>query len=125
VAIQQHVRQMIRTAWALGHLPEFAELKLWKWARMLGFRGHFSSKSRVYSTTLGALRDVRRAWRLAQAEAARARAGLPATDETTLVTASSWTYLSSGYRPGEEFLAAQVRHDIAHIQRLKQEGDFS
>ncbi|WSQ10371.1 replication initiation protein [Streptomyces sp. NBC_01231] len=121
--IQQHVRQMIRTAWALGHLPEFAELKLWKWAHMLGFRGHFSTKSRAYSTTLGALRDVRRAWRLAQAEATRARAGLPTTDATTLVTASSWTYLSTGYRPGEELLAAQVRHDIAHTQRLKSEGD--
>ncbi|MYU25619.1 replication initiator [Streptomyces sp. SID8352] len=121
--IQQHVRQMIRTAWDLGHLPEFADLKLWKWAHMLGFRGHFSTKSRAYSTTLGALRDVRRAWRLAQAEAARARAGLPATDEnTTLVTSSSWTYLSTGYRPGEELLAAQVRHDIAHTARLKHEG---
>ncbi|MGA5375809.1 replication initiator [Streptomyces griseoincarnatus] len=120
--VQRHVRQMIRTAWDLGNLPEFADLKLWKWAHMLGFRGHFSSKSRAYSTTLGALRDVRRAWRLAQAEAARARAGLPTADETTLVTASSWTYLSSGYRPGEELLAAQVRHDIAQTQRLKQEG---
>lgn len=44
------------------------------------------------------------------------------SDETTLVTASSWTYLSSGYRPGEELLAAQVRHDIANTQRLKHEG---
>ena len=121
--VQRHVRQMIRTAWDLGNLPEFAELKLWKWAHMLGFRGHFSSKSRAYSTTLGALRDVRRAWRLAQAEAARTRAGLLTTDETTLVTASSWTYLASGYRPGEELLAAQIRHDIAHAQRLKTEGD--
>ncbi|MCX5082741.1 replication initiator [Streptomyces sp. NBC_00401] len=121
--VQQHARQMIRTAWALGHLPEFAHLKLWKWAHMLGFRGHFSSKSRAYSTTLGALRDVRRAWRTAQAEAARVRAGLPADDEnTTLVTTSSWTYLSSGYRPGEELLAAQVRHDVDHAQRLKHEG---
>ncbi|MDO0913554.1 replication initiation protein [Streptomyces sp. DT2A-34] len=121
--VQQHVRQMIRTAWALGHLPEFAELKLWKWAHMLGFRGHFSSKSRAYSTTLGALRDVRRAWRLVQADAARARAGHPTTHETTLVTTSSWTYLSSGYRPGEELLAAQVRHDIAHVERIKSEGE--
>ncbi|MEV0441051.1 replication initiator [Streptomyces spectabilis] len=120
--VQRHVRQMIRTAWALGHLPELAHLKLWKWAHMLGFRGHFSTKSRAYSTTLGALRDVRRAWRLAQAQAARARAGLPVAEESALVTASSWTYLSSGYRPGEELLAAQVRHDIAHAQRIKQEG---
>ncbi|MFJ5899298.1 replication initiator [Streptomyces sp. NPDC093064] len=125
--VQQHVRQMIRAAWALGHLPEFAELKLWKWAHMLGFRGHFSSKSRAYSTTLGALRDVRRAWRLAQAEAARARAGHPTTDDTTLVTNSSWTYLASGYRPGEELLAAQIRHDIAQArdeaERVKTEGE--
>ncbi|KPI09097.1 hypothetical protein OK006_5221 [Actinobacteria bacterium OK006] len=121
--VQQHARQMIRTAWALGHLPEFADLKLWKWAHMLGFRGHFSSKSRAYSTTLGELRAVRRAWRTAQAEAARVRAGLPVDDEnTTLVTASSWTYLSSGYRPGEELLAAQVRHEITHTQRATQEG---
>ncbi|MGW1609243.1 replication initiator [Streptomyces sp. NPDC002285] len=126
--VQQHVRQMIRTAWALGHLPEFADLKLWKWAHMLGFRGHFSTKSRAYSTTLGALRDVRRAWRHAQADAARARAGLPTTDEnTTLVIASSWTYLSSGYRPGEELLAAQVRHDVVQArdeaERVKTEGE--
>ncbi|MFF6898973.1 replication initiator [Streptomyces hydrogenans] len=122
--VQQHVRQMIRTAWALGHLPEFADLKLWKWAHMLGFRGHFSTKSRAYSTTLGALRDVRRAWRTAQAEAARVRAGHPAPDEnTTLVTESSWAYLASGYRPGEELLANQVRHDLAQAERLKTEGN--
>nr|WP_308283182.1 hypothetical protein [Streptomyces hygroscopicus] len=30
---------MIRTCWELGKLPGFADLKLWKWAHMLGFRG--------------------------------------------------------------------------------------
>ncbi|MFF3400417.1 replication initiator [Streptomyces sp. NPDC002659] len=123
--VQQHVRQMVRTAWALGHLPEFAELKLWKWAHMLGFRGHFSTKSRRYSTTLGALRDVRRAWRTEQAQL---RAGIDASDEdTTLVTESSWAYLASGYRPGEELLANQARHEIAQArdqaERLKAEGE--
>jgi hypothetical protein len=33
---------------------------------MLGFRGHFSTKSRRYSTTLGALRTARADWRRAQ-----------------------------------------------------------
>ncbi|WP_374224106.1 replication initiator [Streptomyces sp. ISL-66] len=50
--VQTHVRTMIRTAWTLGGMPEFAHLKLTKWAHMLGFRGHFSTKSRAYSTTL-------------------------------------------------------------------------
>ncbi|MFJ6727511.1 replication initiator [Streptomyces sp. NPDC091281] len=121
--VHQHVRQMIRTAWDLGGLPEFADLKLCKWAHMLGFRGHFSTKSRAYSTTLGALRDVRRAWRLAQAEAARTRAGIPApTPDTVLVTEASWAYLASGYHPGEELLANQTRHDINQAQRRKHEG---
>ncbi|MER8028742.1 replication initiator [Streptomyces bauhiniae] len=126
--VHQHVRQMIRTAWDLGGLPEFADLKLCKWAHMLGFRGHFSTKSRAYSTTLGALRDVRRAWRLAQADAARTRAGHPTPGpDTVLVTESSWAYLASGYRPGEELLAAQARHEIdqtrADKERAKTEGE--
>ncbi|MGW0960195.1 replication initiator [Streptomyces gelaticus] len=126
--VHRHVRQMIRTAWDLGGLPEFADLKLCKWAHMLGFRGHFSTKSRAYSTTLGALRYVRRAWRLAQADAARVRAGHPVpAPDTVLVTESSWAYLASGYRPGEELLANQTRHDIdqAHDdkERAKTEGE--
>ena len=40
--------------------PEGA-FKGWsRWADMLGFRGHFASKSRRYSTTLGRLRQARR-----------------------------------------------------------------
>ncbi|MES4902422.1 MULTISPECIES: YuiA family protein [unclassified Streptomyces] len=116
--VHSHVRQMIRTAWDLGHLPEFADLKLWKWAHMLGFRGHFSSKSRRYSTTLGALRDVRRAWRAEQARPA----GAPETSEETTLVLSHWQYLASGYSPGEELIAAQIRHDRAQAQRLKTEG---
>ncbi|MGE9693665.1 MULTISPECIES: replication initiator [unclassified Streptomyces] len=45
---------MIRTCWELGRLQEFAELKLWKWAHMLGFRGHFSTKSRAAGYSPGA-----------------------------------------------------------------------
>ncbi|GLW17275.1 replication initiation protein [Streptomyces sp. NBRC 13847] len=123
--VQRHVRQMIRTAWALGHLPEFAHLKLWKWAHMLGFRGHFSTKSRRYSTTLGALRDVRKAWRIAQAHTDAGQE--PTEEDTTFVTESSWSYLASGYRPGEELLAAQTRHEIQQARsaadRVKTEGE--
>ncbi|MFF9628630.1 replication initiator [Streptomyces fradiae] len=60
---------------------------------MLGFRGHFSTKSRRYSTTLGALRDTRAAWRRAQAVASLPDGRRPAGDdpdgqeETTYVLA--------------------------------------
>ncbi|MFF9337937.1 replication initiator, partial [Streptomyces albogriseolus] len=63
VRITDHARRMIRTAWTLGARKELADLRLRAWAHMLGFRGHFSTKSRRYSTTLGALRDARAQWR--------------------------------------------------------------
>ncbi|GDY76169.1 hypothetical protein SAV31267_056540 [Streptomyces avermitilis] len=68
--ISDHARRLIRTAWALGARKELEDLRLRAWAHMLGFRGHFSTKSRRYSTTLGALRAARAEWRRAQAAAA-------------------------------------------------------
>jgi hypothetical protein len=115
---------MIRTCWDLGRRSEFAELKLWKWAHMLGFRGHFSTKSRRYSTTLGAHRDARRTWRT---EEARTHAGMDTTDESTTLVVSHWAFLASAYRPGEEILAETVRHDIAQSKQetegVKTEGE--
>lgn len=45
---------MIGTCWWLGGLAPFKSLRLRRWAHMLGYRGHFSTKSRRYSTTLTA-----------------------------------------------------------------------
>ncbi|QKW25048.1 replication initiation protein [Streptomyces seoulensis] len=119
LAVARHVRQMIRTCWELGRLPEFTGLKLWKWAHMLGFRGHFSTKSRRYSTTLGALRDARRTWRTEQA---RAHAGLPESDPTTTLVIGRWDYLGSGYSPGAALLAAGVRHRKELERQFAAEG---
>ncbi|MGA5327128.1 replication initiator [Streptomyces griseoincarnatus] len=100
--ITDHARRMIRTAWSLGARPELADLRLRAWAHMLGFRGHFSTKSRRYSTTLGALRDARAEWRRAQAA--------PAVDtgqETTLVLAH-WVFAGTGLSSAESWLAATL-----------------
>jgi hypothetical protein len=69
-----HVCRLIAATWRLGTPP--ADLdehsreewdagygRLRPWAHILGFGGHFSTKSRRYSTTLGALRQARRDWR--------------------------------------------------------------
>lgn len=100
--ITEHARRMIRTAWTLGARPELADLRLRAWAHMLGFRGHFSTKSRRYSTTLGALRDARAEWRRAQAA--------PAIDtghESTLVLAH-WVFAGTGLSSAESWLAATL-----------------
>lgn len=88
-------------------MPEFADLKLWKWAHMRGFRDHFSTKSRSYLTTLGALSAARRAWRTEQA---RVHAGLPEHDPETTLVLGHWAYLGTGYSPGAALLAAHVWH---------------
>ncbi|MEU8523647.1 replication initiator [Streptomyces sp. NPDC048577] len=117
--VARHVRQMIRTCWELGRLPEFAHLKLRKWAHMLGFRGHFSTKSRSYSTTLGALREARRSWRTEQA---RIRAGLPEPVPTTTLVVGHWDYLGSGYSPGAALLAAHVWYSKELERQFTAEG---
>jgi len=80
--------------------PELADLRLRAWAHMLGFRGHFSTKSRRYSTTLGALRDARADWRRAQAAPP-----VPQDGETTLVLAH-WVFAGTGLSHAEAWLAS-------------------
>ncbi|MDH6628349.1 hypothetical protein M2271_006181 [Streptomyces sp. LBL] len=101
--ITEHARRMIRVAWTLGARSELAELRLRAWAHMLGFRGHFSTKSRRYSTTLGALRTARADWRRAQT----APAVETESTETTLVLAH-WVFAGTGLSRAEAWLAASL-----------------
>ncbi|MFI2350888.1 replication initiator [Streptomyces sp. NPDC019443] len=109
--ITDHAAQMIRTAWRLGARKDLAELRLRAWAHMLGFRGHFSTKTRRYSTTLGALRNARAEWRRAQALAALPEefrsVEVDQDDETTYVVAH-WAFAGIGMTRGEEWLSASL-----------------
>jgi hypothetical protein len=60
--VPAHVAELVRACFELAARPSLAGLRLRKWAHMLGFGGHFSSKSRRYSVTLGALRQARVAY---------------------------------------------------------------
>ncbi len=104
-----HTRRLIEACWQLD--TAYPERLLAHWSHMLGFRGHFSTKSRAYSTTLGALRQTRADYRAAQERRER---GLPDPDDTegsTLVLAH-WTYAGHGHTPGESWLAATIANDI-------------
>ncbi|MEU3099281.1 replication initiator [Streptomyces sp. NPDC006967] len=101
--VRAHVLRMISTCWWLGGLPEFVPLGLRRWAHMLGYGGHFSTKSRRYSTTLTALRQARADHR---AEQQRDALGLP---EHSTVTVGYWRYAGRGYSPEAALLAASVR----------------
>ncbi len=61
--IPVHLRRMAEVAWILGGEASYESLHLRRHAHSLGYGGHFLSKSRRYSTTLGALRAARQQWR--------------------------------------------------------------
>jgi hypothetical protein len=67
LALSDHERRLVETAWRLGGRSELSTLKLRTWAHQLGYRGHVLTKSRRYSTTFKALGAVRVAWRVARA----------------------------------------------------------
>jgi hypothetical protein len=100
-----HTGAMVRAAFALAEVPELAELKLGRWVKALAYRGHVSSKSRKYSTTLGALRQARAQHRIG--------AGQTLTqDGVNLVVESAWELVGHGYTPGQALLAADIARDI-------------
>src|SRR5205823_4230714 len=61
-----HQGRLIRAAWQLGNHPHPDFQALRRWAHMVGYRGHFATKSRRYSTTMRALRTARRNWKRRQ-----------------------------------------------------------
>jgi hypothetical protein len=113
--ITPHARAMIDTCWSLGGQPALEHLRLRPWAHMLGFRGHFSTKSRRYSTTLSALRTARREWRTE--EMLRAH-GIGADEADNVIVSGHWTYAGRGYSEGEAVYAETVSEDMAEARRL-------
>jgi hypothetical protein len=102
--VRAHVLRMISTCWWLDDLPAFAGLGLRRWAHMLGYGGHFSTKSRRYSTTLGELRRAR-----AEHRAQEQCAALGGLEGHAVAYVGQWRYAGRGYSPEAALLAASVR----------------
>ncbi|GHK00886.1 replication initiation protein [Streptomyces sp. Y2F8-2] len=105
--VPDHTRRLIEACKVLD--PLYPDRRLWAWAHMLGFRGHFSTKSRRYSTTLGALRQERADYRAAQE---REALGLDDLEPDTVLVLADWQYAGHGHTPGESALAATIARQI-------------
>jgi hypothetical protein len=119
-----HVGELVRAAWALGGRPELEGLRLRAWAHMLGFRGHWSTKSRRYSTTFTVLRRAR----VAFAKRRRAGDGVPLDawgrpeDDQGVIVVASWVYVGSGYETeGERWLALSAAARAREQRRIARE----
>jgi hypothetical protein len=120
--VSEHVKRIVATCWRLGGRADLADLRLRKWAHMLGFRGHFASRSRRYSVTLGSLREARAAWRRARRMSCDGTdAWSPIEDQTTEVV-GHWRYAGSGFSRMADFLFAESgRHSaLIAVDELRQ-----
>ncbi len=99
---RSHQGRLIRAAWQLGShpAPDFRALR--RWAHMLGYRGHFATKSRRYSTTLRALRAARADYRRRQHPA-------PTTGhdgQAAIITVTTLEWAGMGWRTTGDALLA-------------------
>jgi hypothetical protein len=122
--VPTYVAELVRACFELGARAGLAPLRLRKWAHMLGFGGHFSTKSRRYSTTLGALRRARVAYAVRRRRGKTVPLdawGRPEDDQAVIVVAS-WRYLGCGYQStGEAWLAASAAARAREARRIAKE----
>jgi hypothetical protein len=103
-----HVVRLVRTSWLMGNRRSLEDLKLQKYAYQFGFGGHWSTKSRRYSTTFGALQAARPEY----VRRKKVKDGVPLDawgrpeSEEAVVVLREWRYVGSGYlSDGEKWLA--------------------
>ncbi|MBB3051145.1 hypothetical protein FHS23_002168 [Prauserella isguenensis] len=119
--ISEHHRRMVQTCWDLGGLADYEDLNLRRWAHMLGFRGHFLTKSQRYSTTFRVIRGDRRAYRHAQT---LERLGLTERADTVAVV-NDWRFDGTGYRDdAERELAAGIAERIRQDRKTKYSEEY-
>jgi hypothetical protein len=104
-----HLRRLVETAWRLGEEPGYENLRLRAWAHSAGYRGHFLTKSRVFSTTFGALREMRQSWRVAQKSSVVSSDAESETLECETEIVGRWRFVGIGYvTAGDSWLAESL-----------------
>ena len=112
-----HQGRLIAACLKLGNHPHEDFKALRRWAHMLGYRGHFATKSRRYSTTMRALRATRRDWQRRQHPSPE-RHG----DQTTVITLTDLEWAGRGWRTtGDALLALSAAARAREHRRVARE----
>jgi hypothetical protein len=111
-----HQGRLILACLKLGSHPHDDFKALRRWAHMLGYRGHFATKSRRYSTTMRALRTARRDWKRRQHPHPQ-RQG-----DTTVITLTDLHWAGRGWRTtGDAVLALSAAARAREHRRIARE----
>jgi hypothetical protein len=119
-----HLGRLIAAAWSVGDVPARAEyhefLRLRRWAHMLGYGGHFTTRSRRYSTTFTERRRRRQAYR--RAHPRQPRDSVHQHDQAATVTLAALRYEGSGWHTsGDAELAATAAAMARHYADVEAE----
>ena len=110
--LPDHLRSLVATAWELGNQPGTEQLRLW--AHTCGFRGHFLTKSRRYSTTFAELRAERQRWRIENRPGGHLNE-VPDPDDLEI---REWTFDGSGYRTAGDVCLARNLEERLRLGRF-------
>jgi hypothetical protein len=96
-----HTERLVEACWQLGQPAQWRRLR--RWAHMLGFGGHFLTKSRLYSVTFTMLRNQRVVFRRTQTGGPQQTE--PGEQQTTLVV-NFLQFVGAGWQtPADAMLA--------------------
>lgn len=116
--VSPHVRRVLGMIVALGE-DDAGDRDMLRWLHTLGYRGQVATKTRSYSTTMGALRQARADWRRRTSQGTGA--GVPAEgaqpDERR-----AWRFAGYGHATaGEAFLARSAAARQAEMRTVARE----
>jgi hypothetical protein len=119
--LPDHLRMLVARAWELAERQDVEGLRLRQWAHTCGFRGHFLTKSRCYSTTFGELRAERQRWLLAQR---RLESEVLEAEE---IEVREWTFDGSGYSTAGDVCLARNLEEGLRVARIlaREESDVA
>jgi hypothetical protein len=111
-----HQGRLIAACLKLGSHPHEDFKALRRWAHMLGYRGHFATKSRRYSTTMRALRAARRDWKRRQHPTGEHHG------DKTVITLTDLQWAGRGWRTsGDALLALSAAARAREHRRIARE----
>ena len=112
-----HQGRLIRACLRIGAHPHEDFKALRRWAHMLGYRGHFATKSHRYSTTMRALRKARRDWHRRQHPLAHHQ-----QVGRTVITETDLEWAGRGWRTtGDALLALSAAAQAREHRRVARE----
>jgi hypothetical protein len=116
-----HIERLIHACWTLGGYDHRYPLSqqddrpyggLRRWAHMLGFGGHFLTKSRRYSVTFTVLRQARVIWQRSQHQDL-----VDEHDQQTVVLMTELAYVGTGWHTTGDAILANTSAAMAREQQ--------